>query len=139
MTDRMDDDFVSGHLVEHQVWIRRSVDPADGWIVRLQSDARVRRQQVENSLNASMDTRRTLRRMDSDVIENGGQIGKSRTRIAQPHRPCLAHTARTSSSVANSPRAASALDLAIAARSSGVSGTGGASSVPASCMMARAI
>ena len=70
--------------------------------------------------------------MGGDVIEDRAKIGKCRKGVTKPHRPCLAHTARTCSSVANSPRAAAAFDAATAACSSAVSGTAGSSSAPAS-------
>jgi hypothetical protein len=57
--------------------------------------------------------------MDGDVIEDRTKIGKGRKSVAKPHRPCLAHTVRTSSSVANSPRAAVAFEAVMAACSSG--------------------
>jgi|SRR6516162_5479932 hypothetical protein len=68
--------------------------------------------------------------MDGDVVEDRAQIGKGREGIAKPHRPCLDQTARTCSSVANSPRAAAAFEALIAACSSGVSGTGAPSRNP---------
>ena len=57
--------------------------------------------------------------MDGDVIEDRAKIGKGRKSVAKPHRPCLAHTARTCSSVANSPRAAATFEAVMAACSSG--------------------
>jgi hypothetical protein len=50
-----------------------------------------------------------------------------------------AHTARTCSSLANSPRAAAAFDFAISARSSSESAKGGASPLPASRRIMRAM
>jgi hypothetical protein len=79
------------------------------------------------------------RRMDGDVIEDRAKIGKGRKSVAKPHRPCLAHTVRTCSSVANSPRAAAAFEAVMAACSSGVSETGGSSSAPLSRSTTRAM
>ncbi|MGC1891452.1 MAG: hypothetical protein WA709_36155, partial [Stellaceae bacterium] len=77
--------------------------------------------------------------MDGDVIEDRAKIGKGRKSVAKPHRPCLAHTVRTCSSVANSPRAAAAFEAVMAASSSGVSEAGGSSSAPLSRSTTRAM
>jgi hypothetical protein len=53
------------------------------------------------------------------VVEDHAEVGKGRKGVAKPHRPCLAHTARTCSSVANSPRAAAAFEAAIAGATCG--------------------
>jgi hypothetical protein len=85
------------------------------------------------------DARGTLRRAVSYVVQNRCKIGERGNRITQPHRPCLAHTACTCASVADSPRLTGALERAIASRSSGERTTGAARSAPASCMMVRAM
>src|SRR6202035_6066675 len=76
-------------------------------------------------VDAGLNPPRALWRVGGDVIEDRAKVGKSRKGVAKLHRPCLAHTARTCSSVANSPRAAAAFEAAIAVCSSGVSGTCG--------------
>ena len=51
------------------------------------------------------------------------EIGESRAGVTNSHRPCLDHTARTCSSLANSPRSAAALERVMASRSSDDNGT----------------
>src|SRR5438552_6515589 len=51
----------------------------------------------------------------------GRTVPERPTCVANLHSPCFAQTARTSSSVANSPRAASASESFMSASSSGVS------------------
>ncbi|HZU91295.1 MAG TPA: hypothetical protein VE993_18730 [Stellaceae bacterium] len=96
-------------------------------------------QKIDEGLKAGLNPARTLRRMGRDVIKDGAEVGQRRTGVAKPHGPCLVHTARTCSSVANSPRAAAAFEVARAACSSGVSSTGGSSSAPASRRITRAM
>jgi hypothetical protein len=54
-------------------------------------------------------------------LHQRADLAKGAGCVADFHRPCFAHMARTSSSVANSPRAASAIDAATSAASSWVS------------------
>ena len=80
-----------------------------------------------------------LWRSCGDVVEDLIQVRERRQGVAQLHRLCLAQTARTCSSLANSPRAAAAFERSIAARSSAVNGIGSPSAwPPASASMARA-
>ncbi len=58
-----------------------------------------------------------------ETIENLGKIAERRESIPNFHRPCFDQTARTCSSVANSPRAAAVFERAIAVRSSSVKAT----------------
>jgi len=91
-------------------------------------------------LNPRVDAPSAGWRARGNVIENLIEVGEGREGVTKSHRPCLAHVARTCSSVANSPRAAAAFDRAMAARSSAESGTGWPSiSRPARASMARAI
>src|SRR6267378_2869230 len=89
-------------------------------------------EQIGDGANSGMDAFGSLRRAVSDVIQNRCEVGKSRKRITQPHRPCLVQTACTCSSVANSPLPAAALDRAMASHSSGERETGAGRSEPAS-------
>src|SRR5713226_7731326 len=139
MPHGMNDDLGLRGLVENQIGVRRRRHPADGRIVRAAAHVRMLQQKVGEGPNAGLNAPRALRRMGGDVIEDRAKVGKGRKGIAKPHRPCLAHTARTCSSVANSPRAAAAFEAVIAACSSGVSGTGGSSSPPASRRTTRAM
>src|SRR5262249_5185180 len=119
-------------FVEDEVGIRRSCQATDGWITGPTTDIGVCQEQVDDVLNSPLNALSALRRGCSNMLEDGGQIGKCPTGVTEPHGTCFAQPARTSSSVANSPRAASSLDAAIAARSSSVRAIGGASSAPAS-------
>ena len=74
-------------------------------------------EKLDNALYARLDAIGALRRMLGNVVEDQAEIGKCRGRVANLHRPCLAQMERTCSSVANSPRAAAALELAMAVRS----------------------
>jgi hypothetical protein len=58
--------------------------------------------------------------MGGDVIEDRTEVDERRAGVAKPHSQYLTQTARTSSSVANSPRAAAAFGAVIAACSSAV-------------------
>src|SRR5208283_790483 len=99
----------------------------------------MKQQKLDSDLNAGVNTSGTLRRLGADVVEDQAEGGDGPTGVAEFHKACFAHTARTWSSVANSPRAAAACEVAIAARSSGESAAGGASSVPARRRTTRAM
>ena len=96
-------------------------------------------EQIGDGANSGVDALGPLRRAIGDEIQNRSEVGKGRKRITLPHRPCLAQTARTCSSVANSPRSAAALGRAMASRSSCEREMGADISEPASCMIARAM
>jgi hypothetical protein len=64
----------------------------------------MQQEQISEGFDAGLNPPGTLWRMGGDVIEDRPELTKSRKGVAEPHRPCLAHTARTSSSLANSPR-----------------------------------
>src|ERR1700676_1527591 len=61
-----------------------------------------------------------LRRAGFKVVEDVGHLPDCPACAANFHRPCFAHMARTSSSVANSPRSASASEASMSVASSGV-------------------
>jgi len=135
----MNDDFSVSRFVEDEIGIRPRRHSPNRGVVGHSASLRIPQQQIGHSANSNLDTRSPLRGTINDVIQNRFKVSKGRKRIAQPHRPCLAHTARTCSSVANSPRSAAALERATASRSSGERMTGARWSAPASCMMARAM
>ncbi len=139
MANGMNDDRIACYFIKDQIRKRRCGDTPDCWIVCLRAEFRMGGKQVNNRLKPGVDTCCALRRLGGDVFKDSVQLSERRSGIAQPHRPCLAQIARTSSSVAKSPRSAAALDFPIAARSSLVRGTGISSPAPASCMMARAM
>src|SRR5580704_14074743 len=97
-------------------------------------------EKFNNALYARLDAIGALRRMLGNVVEDQAEIGKCRGRVANLHRPCLAQTERTCSSEANSPRAAAALELAMAWRSSSDSGRAArrrCPQVPGQCVRCR--
>src|SRR5262245_31422173 len=122
MPDGMNNDLGLRGLIENEIGVGRRRYPADGRIVRAATDMRMPQQKVGEDLNAGLDSPRALGRMGGDVVENCAEVGEGWKGVAKPHRPCLAHTARTCSSVANSPRAAATFETSIALCSSGVSG-----------------
>jgi hypothetical protein len=134
----MNDDLSLGRLVEDKIWIRLCRNPPNGGSsVIAPASGLLNSRSVTARIRLWM--RGSLRGMIGDVVQNRFKVGKSRKRIPQPHRPCLVQTARTCSSVANSPRSAAALERAIASRSSGERTIGAWRSTPASCIMARAM
>ena len=123
MAYTMNDNFVLGRTVEDQIRVGRSDHTPHARSARHLADLGMPQDQVDNGANAFVNPARALRGMPGDVIKHSVEIGKRIPRVSKPHRPCLDQTARTSSSVANSPRAAAASDRANAASSSGVNWT----------------
>ena len=78
MPHGMDDEVVACDLVKDQVRVGRCVDAADGLIVRLYSDVRMRQQQIDNCLDAGVNSRGSLRRTPYDVMQDGFEIGEGR-------------------------------------------------------------
>ena len=78
-------------------------------------------QQLDDRLQPLSDVLRTLRRLGFNVVEDIRQLPERPACVTDAHSPCFAQTARTSSSVANSPRSASASEASMSAASSGVS------------------
>src|SRR5260370_15604348 len=117
MSDRVDDDLRLRDLVEHKIRERRRRHTTDDWISRAAADIGMQQQEIDQGLDAGLNPPGAPRRMGGDIIKNPRQIGKSWKGVAKPQRPCLAHAARTCSSVANSPRVAAAFDAAIRASS----------------------
>jgi hypothetical protein len=127
-------------FVENQIGVGRGCHAADRRIVRRRSDPWVFQQQVGDCLDPRLYPDCSLGRPICDVSQNLFEISERWDRVAEPHSPYLAQTARTWSSVANSPRAAAALERAMAARSSAVSGTGSSlTASPASASIVRAM
>src|SRR5690348_10889295 len=114
MPDRVNDDLRRRDLVENQIGIGRRRDAADRRVARAATNMGMQQEEVGDYFDAGVHTSDTLRRLCGDVIEDVTEIGERRDGIAKLHRPCLARTARTCSSVANSPRAAAAFDFAMA-------------------------
>src|ERR1700688_286092 len=139
MTNGVNDDYGLGDFIKDEVRIRQRRQPTNCRILGANADMWMTCEELDNALYARLDASGTLRRMPGNVVEDQTKIGKCRGRIANLHRPCLAQMERTCSSEANSPRAAAALELAIAVRSSSDSGTGCASPLPASSRTIRAI
>ena len=65
----MDDDLSVRGLVEDYERIGQHCHTPDGWIVRAGAEVRVQQQQVNDGLNAGLDTPRTLRGMGRNVVE----------------------------------------------------------------------
>lgn len=81
---------------------------------------RMLQQKIHHGLKALIHMLRTLRMMLTDIGQHPVELTDSRAGKAQSHKPYLAQIARTSSSVAKSPRAAAASDSSNSASSSGV-------------------
>src|SRR5215469_17363179 len=139
MANAVDNDLGLRSFVKEQIGVRRHGHPTNGRIARTAANMRMQQKEVGQHLDARLNLTRASWRMGSDVIEDRAKIGKGRKGVSKPHRPCLDQTARTCSSVANSPRAAARFETAIASCSSGVSGTGGSSSAPARRRTTRAM
>src|SRR5262249_32674853 len=92
----VNDDFGLWGFVENQIWVRRRGHPTYRRIVRAAADMRMQQQQVGQALNTGLDAPRALRRMGGHVIKDRAEVGEGRTGVPKLHRPCLAHTARTS-------------------------------------------
>jgi hypothetical protein len=58
MADVVNDDFVVGHFVEHQITIGGNNQTADGWIVGARTNQRMRRQQADKGFDARVNPRR---------------------------------------------------------------------------------
>src|ERR1700733_15534071 len=112
--DGADDNLVSRRLVEDQVWEWRHSHASDGRIIGRRPHHRMPQEQVYDRLNAGLHPVRSLWRASRDIGQDSIEIGKRGRSVAEPHSPYLDQTARTCSSVANSPRAVSAFDRAIA-------------------------
>src|SRR5665213_519080 len=108
MPDGMNDDLGLRGLVENQIGMRCRRQATDRRIVCAAPDVRMKQEKVGESLNTGLNPLCALWRMRGDVVEDRLQVSEGRKGVAEPHRPCLAHTACTCSSVANSPRAAAA-------------------------------
>jgi len=106
----------------------RVVSPADVWMMR---------QEINEPPQPHLHTFGASRRLRGDVVKHAFEIVESVMCITKPHKPCFAHTRRTSASVANSRRAAAASERASTSSSSGVSMTGFPSS-PAKLSISRA-
>jgi hypothetical protein len=132
MANGMNDNLGFGNFVENQIRLGRCTQTTNNRIVRPNTDVRMSQQKIDDALQASLNTLRPSWRMCGNIVEDRVEFGKRRKGIAELHSPCLAQTARTCSSVANSPRLAAAFDAAIAFRSSVESAIGTASSLPAS-------
>jgi hypothetical protein len=122
----MHDDFRVRHFVEDQVGIRSCGQATNGWVNGPLAEKRMVDKLFDQRLDTPTNAACILRRTGLDVSGEALKVCKGWSGVAKLHRPYLAQMARTSSSVANSPRAAAACDAAIAARSSWVSGTGSA-------------
>src|ERR1700722_20326104 len=116
MTHGVNDDFSFARFVENDIWVGRRCKTANSRVVRADANLRMQQQKIDNGLDTDLHVSGALRRMSCNVAEDCNEIGKSRTGVTKFHRPCLAQVERTSSSVANSPRAAAALDAAMVVR-----------------------
>ncbi len=75
---------------------------AEWGIVRAGADLGMKQQKVDDRLNSGLNAARPTWRMSGDVVKDRAEIGERGKRVAEFHNPCLAQTARTCSSVANS-------------------------------------
>src|SRR5262245_44616847 len=110
MPDGVDDDFVFADLVEDEIGIRCRRQTSNGRIISPDSDKGMSQEKIDNGLNARLNTFCALRGLSGDIVEDRAEIGQRRNGVAKLHRPCFAQADRTCSSVANSPRAAAALE-----------------------------
>lgn len=121
MADTNDDHLGVGDAVEDQVRDRaapRCAAVSDDSCAGRCGDIR---QEIDGLQNARLDTQRSLGGPVRDSVGDAGEFGHRLRGIAQSQRPCFAQTARTCSSVANSPRSTCSRDLASDASSADAS------------------
>jgi len=94
MANSMDDDLGFGDLIENQIGIRRYRHAPNGWVVRAPADVGMKQEKINDGLHARLNAPYTLRRAARDMIEDRVEFGECRKGVAEPHRPCLDHTAR---------------------------------------------
>jgi len=121
----VNDDFITGHFVEDQVWIRASDEAAQALAAGSGAQVGVVKREVDEPLNAGLHLARAVGRLRLDIGEHLAKIGYGVRRVTEFQSPYFAQTARTSLSVANSRRSACASDSRNEASSSGVSSTTG--------------
>lgn len=121
MPDSVDDNTSRVGPVENHIRIGPCYRPADPILASKASRIRVVCEQVNHGPEPPLDVVRALRRTSIKVVEDFRKLPQRPTCVTDLHSPCFAQTARTSSSVANSPFAASASEASRSAASSGVS------------------
>ena len=106
MADTDDDDFVFSGLVENYIGVGLRRDPPQSLKTRQPAGSRLIEKEIEDGLDATLNTPGALRRRLSDLRKNALKFGRGIGGKAQPQRPCFAQIARICSSDANSRRAA---------------------------------
>ncbi len=114
-------DFLIRHFVEDEIGVGRRCDASQVTIGCPSPAVRLLDQKVEDHLNTPLYASRALGRLFIYVGENADEFGGCSWCVAKPHSPHFAQMARTSSSLANSRRAACASDSDRDASSSAVS------------------
>jgi len=137
VTKSHDDNFGRCHTIINQIWVGMREEATNARARSCAPGVRMLFEEGNNGYEAIPDLSSPLRRSLLNVGEGSINLRQSPACIADVHRPCFAHIARTSSGVASSPRSISASASAKSASSAGVSWIGGWST-PASCSMTRA-
>src|SRR3984893_664313 len=125
MANAVNDDPGRVRPIEDYIWVRIYHKTQQIALVRGPSAGGVVCEQINHALQPSLDALGATRRPGFNVVQNLGHLPERPACVADFHSPCFAHIARTSSSVANSPRSASASEASMSAASSGVSSSGG--------------
>src|SRR6266481_2403978 len=121
MSNAVNDDPGRVRSIEDDVRVRTYHEAAEIALVGGASAIGMVGEQINDALQPCFYVLRTARRPGFNVIQNLGHLPERPAGVADFHRPCFAHMARTSSSVANSARSASASEASRSASSSAVS------------------
>ena len=70
MANGVDDDLVSGDLIEDEIRIGRCRYAANAWIGRRRADIGILHEQVDDGANAGLHVARALRGPADDVVED---------------------------------------------------------------------
>ena len=138
MAYALNHDLVRHGLVKDEIGIGKRGDPSKAALANPASRMRVRRDEFDDGMDATLDVSSAQRRMIIDVGEDVLQLAKSARHVPNSHRPCFAENAWIVSSLTNSPREASAIDSSKDVSSSTLIGIGGRSFCWASCKTIRA-
>lgn len=120
MADAVNDDLGSFGLIDDNVRIGANDGSAVAGTVRRLAAERVLGENVKRGFDAIHNALSALRRTIRNVIEDGFKLAGGPAGVTNLHRPCFAQIERISSSVANSPRSASAIEASRSVSSSAV-------------------
>jgi hypothetical protein len=103
MANAVNHNLGRGRLIKDHVRAGIGDDAAEPCGVRHLSAMGMVCETVNCGLQATLDVLRAARRSFLDIVEDRVHLAKGTTCVADFHRPCFAHVARTSPPVANSP------------------------------------